>query len=288
MELFDFEDLFGFKFDLQAPINWRTWDWNQTLITNMDSFRWVHGETPLSDLNVLFVTWICYWSTILTLKFLMSFKTEGFKLKAIAAAHNMFLCIWSLVMFVGLCFALKRQHDNFGIRSLFCAANKEQVDPAMFYCLYIFYVSKFYELFDTVILVLKKKPLIFLHWYHHTIVLAMTWSWLHFEMNFACLGMLANTAVHVAMYYYYFAATLGMKVWYKKYITTMQLVQFSASFILSIIFKLYSMDGGVCIGNQFGIFEFSLAVNITFFFLFARFYQQNYKSKLKDNEKKKE
>ena len=52
-------------------------------------------------------------------------------------------------------------------------ATEEETAGPMQYCLYIFYTSKFYELLDTVLMVLKKKPLGFLHVYHHTIVLAM-------------------------------------------------------------------------------------------------------------------
>ena len=32
---------------------------------------------------------------------------------------------------------------------------------------------------DTYILALKKKPLTFLQMYHHTIIVVMCWTWLH-------------------------------------------------------------------------------------------------------------
>ena len=40
---------------------------------------------------------------------------------------------------------------------------------------YLFALSKYYELADTLFLILKRKPVIFLHWYHHTTVLLFTW-----------------------------------------------------------------------------------------------------------------
>ena len=47
-----------------------------------------------------------------------------------------------------------------------------------------FVLSKPLELFDTVFIVLRKKPLIFLHWYHHVTVLLFCWhSYAHRSPN---------------------------------------------------------------------------------------------------------
>jgi hypothetical protein len=41
---------------------------------------------------------------------------------------------------------------------------------------WLFVISKFPELIDTIFIILRKKPLIFLHWYHHVTVLVYCWQ----------------------------------------------------------------------------------------------------------------
>ncbi|RKO92310.1 ELO family, partial [Blyttiomyces helicus] len=147
------------------------------------------------------------------------------------------------------------------------------ISGPLFFTLYIYYLSKFYELFDTVILVLKKKPLIFLHWYHHAIVILMVWSWLQYGITYSSLGTIANTLIHVFMYYYYFVSSLGGNVWFKRYLTFGQIIQFAVSFILCGPYLHYHFKRG-CSG--WDAFLFSMAVNGSFLFLFVRFYRSSY------------
>jgi len=87
--------------------------------------------------------------------------------------------------------------------------------------------------------------------------------------------MMANTLIHVFMYYYYYAASIGQSVWFKKYITTGQIIQFIFSFLVSTPYVYYHMQGE-CSG--FNAFVFSMFVNGSFLVLFIRFYQKSYRS----------
>lgn len=74
-----------------------------------------------------------------------------------------------------------------------------------------FIFSKYPELLDTVFLVLQKKPVIFLHWFHHTTVLLYCW---HAFINRVGPGLwfaAMNYSVHSGMYFYYFLMGVGFK-----------------------------------------------------------------------------
>ena len=62
----------------------------------------------------------------------------------------------------------------------------------------------------------------------HTQVLLMAWFWLEYAQSLQFIGLLFNTSVHVVMYYYYFRRVLGWPVWWKRYVTTFQIVQVRA------------------------------------------------------------
>ena len=105
----------------------------------------------------------------------------------VAGLHNFLLMVWSAAMCASVGHAIYKLQAKHGTRSVLCAADDDQAKGLLYCNLYIFYLSKFYELLDTVMQVLKKKKLKDT-WRHHTIVLAMTWSWL--ESVWAPYGIL--------------------------------------------------------------------------------------------------
>jgi len=92
----------------------------------------------------------------------------------------------------------------------------------------MFVLSKFPELGDTVFLVLRKKPVIFLHWFHHATVLLYCW---HATLVTAAPGIwfaAMNYSVHSVMYFYFFMANIGhakMMQPFAPFITSIQILQ---------------------------------------------------------------
>ncbi|KAK6018154.1 GNS1/SUR4 family protein, partial [Ostertagia ostertagi] len=93
---------------------------------------------------------------------------------------------------------------------------------------FLFVMSKVLEFGDTILLVLRKKPLIFLHWYHH--VLTMNYAIMSYSHDIAYNSWITwmNFTVHSIMYGYYMLRSMGVSVpaWVAKNITTMQILQF--------------------------------------------------------------
>ena len=114
---------------------------------------------------------------------------------------------------------------------------------------YLFILSKIPELFDTVFIVLRKKPLIFLHWYHHVTVLLYCWN-AYVTQSSAGLWFIAmNYSVHAVMYLYYALQILRvLPSWFPSWIiTTMQILQMVVGTVIvcaSLFYYFFGSGGG--------------------------------------------
>ncbi|KAL0109559.1 hypothetical protein PUN28_014549 [Cardiocondyla obscurior] len=144
-----------------------------------------------------------------------------------------------------------------------------------------YFFAKIIELLDTIFFVLRKKQnqITFLHVYHHTITAIFSWCYLKFlpgEQG-VIIGFL-NSTVHVIMYSYYLIAALGPKyrkyLWWKKYMTSIQLVQFGLMLIYLVLTLIID-----CRTPKALTYFFTIVV-IIFMYLFNDFYRQTYKKKM--------
>ncbi|KAI1281922.1 Elongation of very long chain fatty acids protein 4 [Halotydeus destructor] len=140
-----------------------------------------------------------------------------------------------------------------------------------------YYFSKLLEFMDTFFFILRKKPkqLTFLHVYHHSTMFLFWWVGARFVPGGSALsGAVVNCFVHVIMYGYYALAALGPKVqrylWWKKYLTILQLVQFTMGVVLGL--------NAILSGCQFTRWMQYVFVGYAFSFivLFSKFYKKEY------------
>jgi len=247
-------------------------------VQDIDSFVW-SDETPFSSIYYPVFGSVGYLAFLYFGKKFMSNRKE-YSLRTVSACHDILMIGLSLSMLFGTLRGAWRQYHQEGLLSLFCETSEHAVKGSIGFWLYIFYISKFLELFDTVILVLKKKPTIFLHVYHHAVMVYSTWFWLEYQwLSAAWWCCWVNSLVHAFMYYYYLQTSLNKKVWWKKYITVGQLVQFFSG-LLVVQFWFYLRESHQCKGS-YPIAVISNGVNISFILLFGNFFQITYKEKSK-------
>jgi elongation of very long chain fatty acids protein 6 len=150
-----------------------------------------------------------------------------------------------------------------------------------------FMLSKFPELIDTFWLVIQKKPVIFLHWYHHVTVLLYCWySWLEFVPPDTWFCVM-NYTVHSVMYSYYFLTTFESLRFVRKlgnYITMAQIAQMVVGFGIAIsgLVAVYVQGRRDCTWKQSNMVACGL-MYASYFLLFARFFV-NKKSKTKKSK----
>jgi len=156
----------------------------------------------------------------------------------------------------------------------------------------LFIISKIPELLDTVFIVLKKKPLIFLHYYHHITVLLFVWYAGAEGSSIGMYFMSMNYVVHSVMYFYFFASGLGL--WPRSispiFITIMQLVQMFMGIIVNFSVMYYKGQGQACETSN-DVVYWGLLMYLSYFLLFFKFLIQRFFSKktvrpLNSNSKK--
>lgn len=112
----------------------------------------------------------------------------------------------------------------------------------------LFMFSKYFELFDTVLLVLQKKKVIFLHWYHHiTVLLYCVYCWETVGSGGVWFATV-NFTVHSVMYFYYFLASINCRriiAPIASFITTFQISQMMmGSYIAFYVYYHYHYGKG--------------------------------------------
>ncbi|KAK9831878.1 hypothetical protein WJX81_004455 [Elliptochloris bilobata] len=153
------------------------------------------------------------------------------------------------------------------------------IEGRLYWWSYVYYLSKYYELIDTVLLGLKAKPMSFLHVFHHSIVVIMAYLWLEAAQSLQQIALLTNTAIHTLMYWYYFMCTLKRPPAWKRLVTSSQIAQFCFSFVASVPFWILHARTGKCSG--FMAMLFNAAFNLLLLGLFMDFHRKNYRTKRK-------
>jgi len=256
------------------------------IVDFVQTFRYLPGQLPLANWESVFGGIGIYLVVVFGLQYLMKDRKK-FELNSIVPVHNFFLSALSLIMMLGMVIPLSQllletissqSPTKLPLTELYlCDPAKKLATGTQVFFFYIFFLSKYYEFLDTIIIVLKKRPVIFLHVYHHCITVLLMFVMLENEVAVQWLAATANCSVHIPMYYYYAMSSLGKNVWWKKYITKMQIMQFVLDITANCVgFYYYLVDGKTCSG-ALSAWVFGQLILISFLVLFLFFYRSTYK-----------
>lgn len=152
---------------------------------------------------------------------------EPYKLKNPLVLWNLSLAVFSLFGTLTLLPSFIHGIAVKGVDYAICQAESCS-DPHFGLWGFVFVISKIFEFVDTLFLILRKKPLSFLHWYHHATVPFYGWFVLGSDSDgsghlFAAM----NYFVHTLMYSYYFLRAIPVHVPSKValFITALQISQ---------------------------------------------------------------
>ena len=152
----------------------------------------------------------------------------------------------------------------------------------------LFILSKLPELIDTVFIVLRKRPLIFLHWYHHVTVLLFCWHAYATEAASGLYFIAMNYSVHAVMYAYYAAGAFdvvpkGFPSWI---ITIGQISQMVVGTTVCVSTWYYYSQGITC-HNEYNNLVAGALMYGSYLYLFLEFaYNRFIKPKAKSPKKK--
>ncbi|ROT35863.1 hypothetical protein SODALDRAFT_381147 [Sodiomyces alkalinus F11] len=118
---------------------------------------------------------------------------------------------------------------------------------------WIFYLSKFYEVLDTFVILAKGKLSSTLQTYHHAGAMMCMWAGMRYMSAPIWIFVLVNSFIHALMYTYYTLTAFNVRVPtpIKRSLTTMQIMQFvlGASFAMLHSFISYTIPMVVPVEN---------------------------------------
>lgn len=246
---------------------------NKFLFTFEASHNYSWGQQWIEDhLSLAVQSCIIYLVMILALQRVMKNKA-GLKLRPVLILWNLFLAIFSIMGMTRTMPEYLRALRK-GFTYSICNYESNLCDKAFAFWSFLFVVSKVMELGDTVFLVLRKRPVIFLHWYHHTSVLIMS-----FYLHPSLLGtqrhfIVMNYTIHSIMYSYFTLRALRVKVpgLIAPLITCLQTLQMVLGFVTSVSVLLI---GGTC-HPLTRPFIGAILMYVSYLILFVHFFYKSY------------
>ncbi|KAJ2581424.1 hypothetical protein GGF44_002914 [Coemansia sp. RSA 1694] len=190
-------------------------------------------------------------------------------------AHNAVLAVYSAWAFKSIFPLFVRSIASKGCHSGLCDVDGFVWNGGLFVHIYLFYLSKYYELVDTVIIIAKGRKASLLQIYHHAGVIMTTYYACYYATSASVFLVWENAGVHTIMYTYYALTAIGFSPPGKQYLTSLQIFQFL--FGQSVI-VLYLLMPSCQTASQRTWLWIMSAYLLPLIYLFLQFFAKTYKN----------
>ncbi|GMR61311.1 hypothetical protein PMAYCL1PPCAC_31506, partial [Pristionchus mayeri] len=234
--------------------------------------RWMDDHVIFTFQAVLL-----YLVTIFSLKYWMKDR-EPLKLRIPVATWN-----FSIALLSGVC-AWATTPDfldilfNKGFSASLCSGRDRLFSGASGRAIFVLLFARLPEFIDTLFIVLRKQPLLFIHYYHHAFTLCFAWFTYSGAWPSSVHGIYVNSLIHTAMYSYYFLTTLNIRPppIVAKSITIAQILQFAYLLYALIHFTVITQIFGVPCESDSTALALAWIMDLSYLYLFVDFYVNKY------------
>lgn len=201
----------------------------------------------------------------------------AFDLRRASIIWNGILAIYSITMtlrgFRGMILTFK----TFPFYNIICDSSLLERNPQLIFWNIVFSFSKVWELGDTILIILRKRNLIFLHWYHHTATLILAWFSAYKEISYGYLIIYINVFVHSFMYSYFTLKCMNIKIPIKvaMFITAIQILQMILAIFITFSVYLVLIDGYEC-DTPRNVLESAFGLYFSYLILFCYLFYNSY------------
>jgi len=218
-----------------------------------------------------------YVVAIFSIKFLMR-SLKPFDLQWPLIIWNAILATFSIAGFIFVTPTFLKVINEKGLEYTYAHISEIQTGSVAGYWTFLWVVSKMPEFLDTIFIVLRKKPLMFMHWYHHALTGWFSFVTFYEENAYMVWVVWLNYFIHSFMYSYYCARALHIRVppQCAQILTGAQIIQFLITHAVMgrVLYLLSTTEDTYAVTTRgFAIGAF---MEITYLLLWFRFYYISY------------
>ena len=250
-------------------------------------FRWSPTQSWGSTWSFVFTAIAAYVATATTLHLILTVllrhrrRRSPVSLGPIPAVHSLAMSLISAVIFVGILLSAaaeirdtrwfwRRTRTTTPLQWLLCFPIGTRPSGRVFFWSYVFYLSRFLNLFRTFFNVLSHRGLSSFHLFNQSILILTSFLWLEFSQSFQVLAIIVTTLVYSVVYGYRFWVSVGLPGACFPLVVNCQVLLLGFNLICHIgVLVLHFLNGGC---NGIGAWVCNSVLNGVILLLFLKFY----------------